>query len=64
MTQQAVRKASGARLRADMARAAQLLDSASAFDSGSMLHRAYVLGALEAESSLTVQACLLTAWGM
>ena len=57
-----VRKASGMRLRADMARAAQILDSA-ALGLDSMLTRAYILGALEAESSLTVRACLLTAWG-
>ena len=61
-TKAAVRKASGERLRADMAHAAQILDSA-AFGSDSMLTRAYILGALEAESSLTVRACLLTAWG-
>ena len=61
-TQVAVRKAGGMRLRADMARAARLLNSA-AFGPDSMLTRAYILGALEAESSLTVRACLLTAWG-
>ena len=60
-TQVAVRKASEMRLRADMARAAYLLDCAKAFAPSQL--KAYILGALEAESSLTVRACLLTAWG-
>lgn len=63
-TDRAVRKASALRLTADFALAARKLEAATdAYGQDSQLARAYMLGALESESSLTVKAAILTAWG-
>jgi hypothetical protein len=68
-TQQAVRKASETRLRADMAYAARAVaDVAPRLSikddpTGHIVARAYIQGRADGTSSLTVRACLLTAWG-
>ena len=60
--QAAVKKASRARILADMRMASQLMPFVRP-PQGSAWARGYVLGLVEATSSLTVRACLLTAFG-
>ena len=63
-TREAVCKAGGPRLRADMAHAARVVNGAVHSYRGSpLMARAYVLGAIEAEASATRRACLVAAWG-
>lgn len=57
----AVRKASASRLLEDFRRAAELVARAQAF--GTRGARAFALGAVEANASLTVSAAILTAFG-
>lgn len=59
----AVTKASGARLLADMVTAARIVEQATLPGHPRVWSRAFVFGALEVEASLTVRACLLTAFG-
>ena len=60
----AVRKAGGARLLADMREAARIIGQATLPGHPDAWARAFVCGVLEVEASLTVRACLLTAWGV
>ena len=64
MTEQTVRKAGRQRLLTDFRRAAWLVqDALDLYWHENSAAHAYVRGAIAAESSLTVQASLLTAWG-
>ena len=58
----AVRKATGIRLQADMATAARHVAFALDAFEETTLARAYIAGIIEATPSLTVRACILTAW--
>ncbi len=65
---QAVRKAGGRRLLADMRQAAELVgriyqDSDRELPRHTAWARGYVLGAVEGTSRLSLRACLLTAFG-
>lgn len=64
----AVRKAGARRLLADFAEAARLVADAQRIYAGSshsiyVARAAYVSGAIETTGSMTVRACLLTAFG-